>query len=221
MDPALFQIAARFSIGTKQMEEDLCPRCKRVTMDPYGDHALICMKEGNVVHRHNDAYNEFVTEARNGGISLTVEKQIQISEKDTYKADILLTSGIPGLTTRSTALDLTITTNFNKTMVKRSAKTDLAAALNGEDRKDKELRLLLDQAGVDFIPLAFEATGGHSATVEPVAHYFLRQHALYSSTPFAELAVNFWQRLSVTIQKANATGIFWRMKRMFPIKEEN
>jgi hypothetical protein len=178
------------------------------------------MKQGNVVHRHNDAYVEFVKEARHGCISLTVEKQLHLSDKETYKADIFLTSGIPGLTTRGTALDLTITTNFNKTLVKRSAKTDLYAAFSGEDRKVKELKDSLDRAGYDFIPLAFEATGGHSPLVDPVAHYFISQHALMSQIPFSELAIDFWQRLSVTIQKANATGIFWRQRRMIPVMED-
>jgi len=217
MPPELFQIAALFSIGAPQMEQVLCPCCTRVFMDPFGDHALICMKRGNVVHRHNDAYAVFVTEARRAFISTKVEKTLQLSPDDSYKADIFLTNGIPGLSTRGTALDFTITTNFNKTMVKRSAKTELAAAVSGEERKDNELKDLLEKAGYDFIPLAFEATGGHSPTVLPVAHYFISQRALMTNTPFTELAVNFWQRLSVTIQKANAHGILERNKRTTPV----
>ena len=64
------------------------------------------------------------------------------------------------------------------------------------------------------VPLAFEATGGHSPDVSPIAHYFIAQRALMTGVPFAELSVNFWQRLSVCIQKSNATAILSRRKRL-------
>lgn len=221
MAPEIFQIAALFSIGANQVPEELCPVCKQVHMDAYGDHALICMKEGNVVHRHNDAYRVFVSEARKGCIPLNVEKKIQITPYEKYSADILLPYGIPGLSQRSTAFDLTITTNFNKTMVGKAAKTDLAAAQSGEDRKSNEHKADLDTRGYDFFPLAFEATGGHCDQVNPIAHYFISQHSLMTGIPFSELSVNFWTRLSVSIQRSNATAIFWRKKRLIPHEQES
>ena len=220
MAPEIFQTAALFSVGAELMPEELCPVCKKVYLDPYGDHPLICMKEGGVVHRHNDAYRVFVTEARRGFIPLSVETKIQVTSDETYTADILLPYGIPGYSSRPTALDLTITTNFNATMVKKAAKTYLAAALSGKTRKENEHEKDLDALGIDFFPLAFESTGGHSPDVAPIAHYFIAQNALMTGIPFAELSTNFWQRLSVSIQKSNATAIYWRRKRLNDEKDE-
>ena len=221
MAPEIFQIAVLFSVGATQLPEELCPVCKDKYLDVYGDHALICMKEGNVVHRHDDAYRVFVSEARKGCIPLNVEKKIQITPDKAYSADILLPYGIPALSQRSVALDLTITTNFNKTMVGKAAKTDLAAAQSGEDRKSNDHKDDLDQRGYDFFPLAFEATGGHCDQVTPIAHYFISQHSLMTGIPFSELSVNFWTRLSVSIQRSNATAIQSRKKRLIPHEQES
>ncbi len=220
MDPEVFQTAALFSIGSEFLtEERLCPVCEKVYMDTHADHALICMNEGTVVKRHNDLYNVFVKEAREAFIGLGVEKKINIDERKTYTADILLSHGIPGLTNRRTALDLTITCNFNKTMIKRSAKEELAAAMAGETRKEKEQKSDLEKLGYDFIPLAFEATGGHSPTVAPIAHYFLSQKAIMTGIPFEELAHRFWQRLAVSLQRSNASAILERQKRSLPLPQ--
>jgi hypothetical protein len=220
MAPETFQTAALFSVGAPILPEERCPVCKVEDLDVYGDHALICMKEGGVVHRHNDAYRVFVEEARTGCIPLNVEREIPITAKTTYKADILLPYGIPGLSSRRTALDLTITTNFNNTMVKKAAKSDLAAALSGEKRKEYDHEKDLNEVGYDFIPLAFEATGGHSPELLPIVHYFVAQKALMTGVPFTELSVNFWQRLSVGLQKSNATAILWRRKRLIELDEK-
>jgi len=221
MAPEIFQTAALFSIGAKQVPVEICPVCKKVELDAFGDHALICMKEGHVVHRHNDAYRVFVTEARGACLPINVEKIIPITAEESYKADIFLPYGIPGLSSRSTALDLTITTNFNKTMVKGAAKSDLVAALSGENRKEADHEGDLNARGYDFIPLAFEATGGHSLVVNPIAHYLISQRAFMQGIPFTELAVNFWQRLSVSIQKSNATAIRERMKSLIPLESDD
>jgi hypothetical protein len=222
MDPTLFQTAALFSIGARILpeEQQLCPVCERDQLDGYGDHALICKKEGGVVHRHNDAYRVFVQEARRGCIPINVESEIHITSGKTYKADILLPYGIPTISSRRTALDLTITTNFNATMVNRAAKTELAAAIDGEKRKEREHQALLEKVGYSFYPLAFEATGGHSPEILPIAHYFISQNALMTGVPFTELAVNFWQRLSVGLQKSNATAILMRRRRLIELDDD-
>jgi hypothetical protein len=220
MDPDIFQIAALFSIGATILPEEQCPVCKNDDLDAYGDHALICKKEAGVVQRHNDAYRVFVREARYGCVPINVESEIQITSDRTYKADILLPYGIPTLSSRRTALDLTVTTNFNSTMVKKAAKTDLAAALDGEKRKEREHESALEALGYDFFPLAFEATGGHSPDILPIVHYFVSQNALMTGVPFTELSVNFWQRLSVGLQKSNATAILMRRKRLIELDED-
>ena len=71
-------------------------------------------------------------------------------------------------------------------MVKSAAKSDFAAALSGENPKEAEHEANLNKVGIDFIPLAFEATGGHSSMVTPIAHYFIAQNSLMHGVPFPD-----------------------------------
>lgn len=106
-------------------------------------------------------------------------------------------------------------------MVVKAAKNDLASAQSGDDRKMKDHFTDLDNRGIDFIPLAFEATGGHCPEVKNIAHYFISQHALMTGIPFGELSVNFWTRLSLSIQRSIATAVSWRKKRLIPTESKD
>ena len=213
MNAKTFQIAAQYSVGAPILEKEiLCPICKKAPLDVHGDHALICMNHGTVVNRHNDLYRHLVKTGREGLVSIQTERELIFLDKTTWKADLLILKGIPGLTSLPTALDLTVTCNFNKTTVNRSAKEPLAAAMSGETRKMKEFDRKVKEIGYEFVPLAFETTGGHSPTVAPVAHYLITQKALMKNIPFGEVSNSFWQLLSVTMQKANALAILERIR---------
>src|SRR5690606_28424424 len=123
-----------------------------------------------------------------GLVSVQTERELIFPDKTTWKADLLILKGIPGLTSLPTALDLTVTCNFNKTTINRSAKEPLAAAMSGEARKMKEFDRKVKEIGYEFVPLAFETTEGHSPTVAPVAHYLIAQKALMKNIPFGEVS---------------------------------
>ena len=158
--------------------------------------------------------NTSIAEANNFNATIGSISAVDANTADnhTYKADLVLENGIPGLTNRPTACDMTVTCNFNKTMVKRSAKDELAAAMSGETRKDKELKDRCDSANYDFVPLSFEAMGGHSETILPLAHYLVTQKSFMKNIPFNEASSHFWQELSVTLQKVNARAVFDRVQ---------
>lgn len=214
MDGRTFQIAALCSVGAKIMEKEIeCPVCEKASLDVYGDHALVCMNSGTVVHRHNDLYRLFVNMGREGLLSIQPEKELFFpQDQSTWKADLVMVSGVPGLTSQPTAFDLVVTCNFSKTMLNRAAKEPLAAAMSGEDRKMKEFDEKVRSIGYEFIPLAFETTGGHSPTVAPFAHYLIRQKSLMRNLPFGEVSNHFWQLLSVVLQKSNAQAILQRIR---------
>ena len=75
----LFRIQAQYSVGHPFFTgSPICPSCQKETLDPFGDHCLICMPDGDVVHRHNDLYKPIIAEARAGMIGLSVETKITI-----------------------------------------------------------------------------------------------------------------------------------------------
>jgi hypothetical protein len=78
------------------------------------------------------------------------------------------------------------------------------AATVGERRKLKEQADLPRHA---FVPLAFEATGGHTTLVEQVMHYILEQKQIMTGVPFAESTTRLWQLISIAIARHNAQAI--------------
>jgi hypothetical protein len=175
-------------------------------VNPFGDEALSAMKEGGVVQRHNELNKVIAREARHALLGASVDDQaIPLPNNETYRPDILFSMPFPGLTTRPTALDLVVTSNFAKTEIKRAAKEPLSAARSGHERKLRENSDRLDKVGFDFLPMALETTGGHMPTVVSVMHHILGQKAIVKDLPFGELTSAFWQRFSVTQQKTQAT----------------
>ena len=115
-----------------------CPCCRKLTLDPFGDHALICMTTGDVVHRHNDLYRHFVAEGRAAMKSLSIETPILIkSADDSYRPDIILSRGIPGYSDKPLGLDLTVTCPLNKTLIQTASKQELYAACKAAALKDR------------------------------------------------------------------------------------
>ena len=174
-----------------------------------------------MVHRHNDIYAVLVAEARQGCISISIEQKIDKTQTSTYRSDFLLTRGIPGYTQRATQADLVVTCPFNKTSVRAAAKYDLNTALDAEDRKNREQKDDLNALDFDFLPLAFESTGGHTEAVEVLVNYICQQKAIMTNVPFAEHSTRLWQLLSVTLQRANAVALHRRLKESLPVPLED
>jgi len=206
MDGRAFQLCVRRSLRVDIFPEDHYSRELLCAVNVFGDEALSAMKEGGVVQRHNELNKVIANEARDASLGMSVDTQtLALSRNETYRPDILLAMPLPGITTRPTALDLVVTNPFAKTEINRAAKEPLSAASRGHERKLRENEDRLGKAGFDFLPMAFETTGGHMPTVATVMHYILGQKALIMDLPFGEITSNFWQRFSVTLQRMQAT----------------
>jgi hypothetical protein len=220
MPGELFQISARYSIGKPiPFTEKMCPCCQKRALDPFGDHALICMTTGDVVHRHNDLFRPLVAEARSGMIGLSVEETLHKTETSTYRPDFIISRGIPGFCDEPVGLDMVVTCPLNKTLISKAAKQDLASAMVASDRKDKEQKEDLEKINYGFMPLALETTGGHSKEVATLVHFIAKEKQLMTGIPFGENATYLWELLSVTLQRANAFAIKKRYFETLPDKE--
>jgi hypothetical protein len=206
IDAPIFQNQANASIGAdlfpnSRNTREICPACKKDTLDPQGAHAYGCKKTGDVVQRHDAIRDLFVGEARAAGIAAEREMTLKLSGNSTYKPDFAFPLGVPGLTARHTAFDLVVINNLAASHVARAATEALYAAKLGETHKNQAHKADLKAIGVDFIPIAFELTGGHVAGIEPVIAYMMGQKALLTGQTFPELMAHFWQLLSVTLQR--------------------
>jgi len=220
----LSRIMNQYSIAHPILPNDklqVCPSCEKVILDPFGDHALICMPKGDVVHRHNDLYQPFIAEARAGLIGLSVESTIMKTADSSYRGDFLFSRGIPGYCDKPTHFDLTIICPLNKTSIRNAAHTDLYSAEQAAKRKEKEQAEDLQDLNYDFMPLPFETTGGHTQEVAVLVHYIAKQKELMTGIPFGENTKRLWELLSVTLQRANAFAIKRRYVQLSPSKDDD
>ena len=216
MNPVEFRFCVRRSLRVLIFPQAfLCPEHKqgeRFDINVFGDHCLHCMPGGGVVHRHDDTYREFVRSSRQALLSCSTEVTETFANGSTYRADIVMTQPIPGLTTQKVALDFTLTNNFAPTYFNQAAKTSGYAIDKGIERKLKEVNVEeLKLKGYDFKILSFESTGGCNADTEKLVNYILSENALVHNKPFSELVSEFWTVISVLIQRSNAQMICKRL----------
>ena len=157
--------------------------------------------------RHNDSFRLVVKEARQALIGCSVEAKMNLSASESYRPDFTLSEPIANLTTEPTAVDFTVTNPFASSMIKRCSKEALKAALLGKKRKVKENEKRMNSKGFAFVALAFEATGGCTEEAERCIDYILSQKSHVLNVPFGVVASEFWQSLSICMQRANARAI--------------
>ena len=74
LKPRNFRIAVAYRLGMYVIDKEItCPFCKQ-TIDKYGDHATCCIKEGDLISRHNSLRNLIGAFASDGMLSPVLEK---------------------------------------------------------------------------------------------------------------------------------------------------
>jgi hypothetical protein len=178
-----------------------CPRCHTQELDVYGDHAISCATGGDRIHRHDalrDRLHGFISAA---GLTATVEERNIVASSSRRPGDIFIRNWTMG---RPAALDVTVTSPLQASLVSRAAEIDGAAANVRETSKDVKNAEACDEAGVDFIPLAVETFGGWApqarAAIKKIAGYW----GARKGRPREKAVNEVHQTLSVTLQRGNA-----------------
>lgn len=212
MESSEFQVLVRKSLGVPLLPKPIpCPAGCGHQLDLHCDHAYHCSNLGHPIWRHDAGVRLFAQEFKSALLSCSHEQTVDTSKAgDSYRPD-LISEPLPGLTSRDTAYDLTVVNPFSDSMLNMAANKDLAAALDGAATKNRLYEDLMHERGLDFVPLAFEATGGHAPKVAEVVHLILRQQANVSNIPFSVLTARFWRTFSVALQRSNARMILARI----------
>jgi hypothetical protein len=130
----------------------------------------------------------------------------------TYQADVVLETGVPGITSKKTLLDVTVRNEFLPTYLERASQVLGAAAAVGEKEKIDDWRHRIEALGYSFLAVSCDSMGYLRPQGEEVINYLISQRAITKSLPFYEAAAHFWHKWSVTIHKANARNILSRYK---------
>ena len=201
--PQEFRWAAQYRLGlpiyadtnTKQ----ICPSCSRQS-DPFGDHAVGCPAEADRIHRHDRLRDALFSAAQAAALAPRKEVPHLIPGSQSRPADLFLPAWRRGA---PTAVDVTVISPLQSQLVSQSAITPGHSLTVAEARKRRAHEEALANAGVLFLPLPVEATGGWSeASLE-----FLRDlggmlgHRA-GGDPGTTTA-HLLQRLAITLQRGN------------------
>jgi hypothetical protein len=207
--PDEFQVSLQVSLGAKVLPDDkpLCPFCQKSEIDPYGDHVISCPDAGHVVHTHNAYRDALIDFARLAGVTVQKEQTVKLVDGTTYKADIVLPTGLPGYSSLPVLLDVTFRSPFTKTAIKKASKWSGAAAVMGEEDKERLLNKALADSKYALIPIGVETLGGIGSECAPFTNFLLTQLTYKLRKPFHEVAASFWQTLSVLVQRIKSNRI--------------
>src|SRR5690606_36694142 len=141
---------------------------------------------GHVVHTHNAYRDALIDFTRLAGVIVQKEQTIKLVDGSTYRADIVLPSGLPGYTSLPVLLDVTFRSPFTKTAIKKASKWSGAAAGNGEEDKERLFSKALADSKYALIPIAVETLGGFDSECAPLMNFLLTQLSYKFRQPFHE-----------------------------------
>ena len=201
--PENFRVSLLYRLGLPVYAASLsCPACGKDS-DAFGDHTITCATEHERIFRHDVIRDAIFEEAKHAGLSPIKEARALVSNSQSRPGDIFLQNWRG----RQTAFDVAVTSPLSKTALPRSSIAAGAALESMKAAKMNKHSRPCQANGISFVPLVVETLGGWDGD----ALFHLRLIAKQTSARSASLAStatrHFFQRLSVLLQRANASLI--------------
>ena len=210
--PESFRIILQYRLGLPvYASSHPCPACGQDS-DVLGDHTITCSSEYERIYRHDIIRDAIFLEAKHAGLSPIKEARSLIPSNRTRPGDIFLQNWRG----RQTAFDVAVTSPLGRSILPQSSKTAGAALSAMKANKVNKHSRPCQANGIAFIPLVVETLGGWEAD----ALFHLRAIAKQTAARSASLAPivirQFFQRLSVLLQRSNAALIAARAPAQAP-----
>ena len=212
-----FRVALKFRLGIPVVDGPFPCQAKAAdgkvcgeTFDVLGDHAACCHHGPSLVFRHNNVRDIMGHSARGAGLAAVVlEKKNLVSGSKAKPGDITVQQFHRGF--ESTAFDVTITHPLQAKYINIAMEEGGVAA--GEAH-DKKLRKHLDNCvkeKVEFIPLAWESTGGTTETVSELIRKWTDMEAARGGYPAKIIRKNLYGQISCCLQRHLAQAVLDRL----------
>ena len=198
-----------YRLGLKLLPSGECraENCSRL-QDELGDHALHCRDDhGMKGGRHDRIRDKIFKEAQLASFSPTSEMPGLIPGSLSRPADVFIPSWIDG---KKIAFDVSVVSPTQDAVIHRAADSPAAAI---EMRKAAKNRAHFDHCraqGIAFAPLVVETFGGWDGDAVKSLKDIARQCARRWGRNNADEIKQFFQRLSVALQRGNASLIVER-----------
>ena len=197
-----FRMCLQYWLGLPMFaDESPCPVC-HLPADRFGDHQVGCGGNSDRIYRHNAVRDVLFSAAQSAALSPRQEAPCLIPGSQSRPADVFLPTWSRG---RPAALDITVISPLQQATLQGAATTQGHALTTAEIRKFASHGPHCEAAGIDFIPVSFEALGGMSpltiTTVARIGRLLGQRHGLIPKDTTRHL----FQQVSVSLWRGNAS----------------
>jgi hypothetical protein len=211
-----FRAALKFRLGLHLFEPGLrCPATSKLgekcgeELDVFGDHALCCHYGTSRVFRHNHLRDILGHSAKGAGLSaVVVEKKHQITGSKKKPGDITVQQYHRGFA--STAFDVTVAHPLQRKYIDVASSEAGVAAQEAHDRKLQKALQECKEEGLQFVPLAWESTGGATETVHETIRRWTDLEASRGGYAVATIRQNLYAQVSCCLQRHLAQAVIDR-----------
>ena len=210
--PRNYRTAVFYRLGLPVVEEGVsCPMCMQ-PMDVFGDHAVCCTREGDIVRRHNSLRNFVYTVASDGLLSPVMEKRGILGPTSGRRpGDVTIPLWTVG---KGLAIDVAVTSSLSKHNVRVSDPCEEYAALQKHAKYDASF----EGKPYLFSAVVFETLGAINEEGCRVMSQLFRFAAKRLGREFSSYCGRGWTRLSCNLQRSVSQSILNRIDGVAPLE---
>jgi hypothetical protein len=199
----LFRLSLRRRLSLKIYKAGgKCPNCKKVILDVFGDHALSCGYGSGRFGRHS-AICSIVTYAANSVDLRAVREPSHTFLNSGLRADWEMHE-VPHYPLPVLG-DVSVVSPVLFSHLSSLESTKGIAALEGENTKKEKYVSLCEENDFSFIPFIIESSGGFGKEAIALINVLVKMQAAKTSKSIALCKKYFFQKLSVSLQRNNAS----------------
>lgn len=209
LDTRSFGKAMAYRLGLKTMPESPCSadHCDK-TLDSLGDHAMHCRDDhGFRGGRHDRLRDQILKEAQRAGLNPKKELPGLIPGTQARPADVFVEEWIDG---RKVAFDVSVVSPTQDAIIDRAAEHPAAAIEMRKSEKIRRHAAGCRATGIYFRPIVVETFGGWDPDAAKDLKAIATQAAPRKGLSNSIEIKQFFQRLSVALQRGNSTLLLCR-----------
>ncbi len=209
-----FRVISSFWLGVPLINKHTKCRLCDSTIDKYGAHTITCNRGVSLSKRHNYIRNFLYRKCKDAGYVTYLEKKNVDTSSGKKPADIWVQHLINN---KPTAIDVSITSPTQVTIVQDNHKDIFKAAKIMERQKKAKYARTIEKGEIEFIPFVLEAYGGISTE----AMKFLKRLSsdLRDRTRQAQSVIisNLMKCITIRVWKANVEAFNLRTFSVQPV----
>ena len=189
-------------------QDGTCPSCLGQS-DCMGDHAITCMRHGEIIARHNNIRDAIFEVARSANLAPRKEEAALIPSNNSKPADVL----IPNFAGKPLALDVTVVHPLTPARLTSSASNPGQTLITAFNNKCRHTLEACSDEGIVFVPVCQESLGGYHERSASVLKRIALAQSRAKGTDETETIKHFFQKLSIILQKGNCSLLISRVPR--------